>query len=394
MHTIASALGIAALALWCASFVLMLRLRRLERAAGGLDRLYWWHHACGALAYLLALAHPLALSARAFAGGGWPAAAATITPPGAGAAVQAGWLALALLMAMMVATFLLPLAYTRWRAVHALTAPAFAVGVAHAWPFGGRALQLALAAMLVVAVVALAYRYALGRGWLRGHPYRVSRVAHPGQGLLDLDLEPCGAPVRWRPGQFVFVAFHDGPGWQGCGEYHPYTVAGQAADDRMRLLIRSLGDCTRHLQTVRVGVAAMVQGPYGAFLAQREPQRPQLWVAGGIGITPFLAALEREVAGGAAPVDLVHVHRPGDLPARACLPLLPAALPGPVRLLQVETAGDVDEAWAPLAAQVGEFAGRQAFLCGPPPLVDALRRRLVAAGVAPRDIHSERFDFR
>lgn len=393
MQATASALGIAALALWCASFVLMLRLRALERAAGGLDRLYWWHHACGAFAYLAVLAHPLALAAQAFDAGGWRAAAAVATPPGEGAAVRAGWLALALLMAMMIATFQVRLAYARWRVVHAVTAPAFVAAIAHAWSFAGPGLRGALASMLAVALGALAWRYALARGWVRAHPYRVARVGHPGQGLLDLDLEPIGAPIGWQPGQFVFVAFREGPGWRGCGEYHPYTIAGRGAGQRMRLLIRSLGDCTAHLQTVRVGVAASVQGPYGAFLAQRDARRPQLWVAGGIGITPFLAALGNET-GPAAPIDLVHVHRPGDVPAPACLPDLPSALPQQARLLAIETAGDVGDVWAAITARLGALAGRQVFLCGPPALVDALRPRLAAAGVAPGDIHSERFDFR
>jgi predicted ferric reductase len=388
------ALGIAALALWCASFVLMLRLPSFERAAGGLDRLYWLHHVCGTLAYLVMLAHPLALAAQAFAAGDWPAAAAIATPPGQGAAMRAGWVALALLMAMMVATFWLPLGYSRWRAIHVVTAPAFAFGVGHAWSFAGPGTRVALAAMTAIALAALAWRYALGRGWVLAHPYRVARVAHPGPGLLDLDLESAGAPLRWRPGQFVFVAFHDGPGWRGCGEYHPYTIAGPAPRGGMRMLIRSLGDCTDHLQTVRVGVEATVQGPYGAFLERCDPRRAQLWVAGGIGITPFLAALADHAGTLAQPIDLVHVYRPGDLPAPACLPQPPRPLPDGARLHAIESAGDAEVLWSTLARRVGTLAGRQAFLCGPPSLVDALRRRLVAAGVPPRDIHSERFDFR
>ena len=55
------ALGLASLVLWALSLVLMLRLRSLEEALGGLDRLYHLHHLCGGLAYLALLAHPLPL---------------------------------------------------------------------------------------------------------------------------------------------------------------------------------------------------------------------------------------------------------------------------------------------------------------------------------------------
>lgn len=445
MHAAASLTGIFSLVLWTASFVLMLRLPLLERAAGGLDRLYWWHHVCGVLAYVVLLAHPLALGAGAWAaagaaggaaagaadvagaaagviggaqGAGWLAAAAVLTPPGASGALRAGWLALALLMAMMLATFWLPLAYSRWRALHLASVPAFALGVVHAWAFAAPGLRLLLGALALVSALALGWRYALGRGWVRAHPHRVAKVAHPGPGLLDLELEPVGAPLTWRPGQFVFVAFFKGSDWRGCGEYHPYTIAGDTHPDGrgLRLLIRALGDCTAHLQTVRPGVRAMVQGPYGGFLARRDPARPQLWIAGGIGLTPFLAALGGSggaVGGGQGPgpaltpsagpagsaaarprVDLVHVHRPGDALALECAGEGAEPAPAGVRLHSIEAGDDPDAVWRELLDRVGDPAGRQVFLCGPPPLVDALSARLRGAGVAPQDIHSERFDFR
>jgi predicted ferric reductase len=416
MHAAAALTGIFSLVLWTASFVLMLRLPLLERAAGGLDRLYWWHHVCGVLAYVVLLAHPLALGAAigAAQGSGWIAAAAVLTPPGASGALRAGWLALALLMAMMLATFWLPLAYSRWRALHLASVPAFALGVVHAWAFAGPGLRALLGALALVSALALGWRYALGRGWVRAHPHRVAKVAHPGPGLLDLELEPVGAPLRWRAGQFVFVAFFKGSDWRGCGEYHPYTIAGDAHPDGrgLRLLIRALGDCTGHLQSVRPGVRALVQGPYGGFLAQRDPARPQLWIAGGIGLTPFLAALRASgraegpgsaftpPAGPAGPgatvprIDLVHVHRPDDALALECAGEGAEPAPAGVRLHSIKAGDDPDAVWRELLDRVGDPAGRQVFLCGPPPLVDALSARLRDAGVAPQDIHSERFDFR
>lgn len=390
MHAAATVLGIAALALWTASFVLMLRLPPLERLAGGLDRLYWWHHACGVWAYVSLLAHPVLLAA-----GSGAAATALLTPPGQGLPLQAGWLALALMMAMMLATFWLPLAYARWRAVHLASVPAFALAAWHAWAFAGPAMRASILAMASIAAVALGWRYAMGRAWVRAHPHRVARVGHPGPGLLDLDLEPLGPPLRWTPGQFVFVAFFRGDDWRGCGEFHPYTIAGEApsATGGLRLLIRSLGDCTAHLQTVTPGVRAMVQGPYGAFLSQHDPSRAQLWIAGGIGLTPFLAALQSQPQPAGPVVDLVHLHRPADAFPDACLPR-PAGLPAGVRITSLESAGDARQACAALLRAVGPPAGREVFLCGPPPLVDALRACLVEAGVSPQDIHSERFDFR
>lgn len=392
---LSSSLGLAALVLWTASFVLMLRLKSLERAAGGLDRLYWAHHVCGALAYAVLLMHPLA-AALARVGHGWAAPAALLTPVGAPAPMIAGWLALGLLMMMMVATFWLPLGYVRWRAVHAVSAPTFGFAAWHAWALGGTAMRVTVAVLSVVSLAALAWRVALGRAWVRAHPHRVVRVAHPGPGLLELAIEPIGAAIPWQPGQFVCIAFFEGRDWHGCGEYHPYTIAGPAANAGLRVLVRSLGDCTAHLQTVHVGVRAMVQGPYGAFLSQRDPRRAQLWIAGGIGITPFLAALAAPTDTPAGtPIDLVHVRRGRDVGVHALLPQSGPRLPASVRIhdLPSDTA-DAAQLWADIVERTGSPTGRQVFMCGPPPLVDALRARLLAAGVAAQDIHDERFDFR
>lgn len=386
---LSSTAALAALALWSASFVLMLRLAPLERAVGGLDRLYWWHHLTGTLAYVVLLVHPLA---AAMAAPDRTGAAAVLTPTTTHPSMAAGWLALLLLMAMMLATFWLPLAYSRWRMVHAASAPAFALGAWHAWALGGPGTRTAVAVLSVVSTVALAWRLALGRAWVRAMPFRVSRIGHPGPGMLDLVLEPMGAAFDWRPGQFVFVAFFEGRDWRGCGEYHPYTIAGSAPHGGLRMLVRALGDCTAHLQQVTLGTRATVQGPYGAFLARSDPHRPQLWIAGGIGITPFLARLPSAADGGAS-VDVVHVRRPSDVAAEALL--LPQPWPARVRLHDLPSDDDDIEAlWRRLLAQVGPPAGQQVFLCGPRALVAALRGHLVAAGVAPHDIHDERFDFR
>jgi predicted ferric reductase len=144
------------------------------------------------------------------------------------------------------------------------------------------------------------------------------------------------------PGRFVLAAFFAGPQYQGCGQYHPYTISAFAPNGNMALGIKALGDCTRQLQSIRPGAEARLQGPFGSFFS--EVTGPSLWVAGGIGITPFIAALRNGPL--AHPVHLICLFREG--------------------------------ADAPCAQELGELAS---------PL---LQQRGAAA---PR-IHFERFDFR
>jgi predicted ferric reductase len=305
-------LGLSALWLWAASLLMMLRPRALELACGGLNRLYYLHHACGTLAYLALLAHPLALAA----GAGWqgPAAQAMLFDWAPGLVM--GWVALLALMLMLGATFWLPLGYAHWRRIHMLAAPAFVLAGVHAlWlapgvaPVAFRVLSLL---PLLGGCAALVLRYLIVAGRVDTHAYRVAEVSRAAPDVAEIALEPLAAPLHWRAGQFVFVAFFDGRRFHGCGEYHPYTVAGaEYPDGRLKLLVRALGDCTRNIQRIEPGVPARVQGPFGGFLASYDAARAQLWIAGGIGITPFIAAAETLPAA-AEPVRLIHFARAAD----------------------------------------------------------------------------------
>ncbi len=387
-------LGLLGLALWVGCFLLMLRYPLLERALGGLDRMYLLHHIVGGLAYLALLLHVLSAALPALLLADWQAAAATFNPFGQGWPQQAGWISLGLLMVMMLATFWLPLAYRHWRWLHLVVIPAFVLGLAHAWPLAGTASRATLLVLAVMSLVALGYLRALRKARVRARSFRVSAVRPLGAGLVDVELTPLQAGITWTPGQFVFAAFFEGPGWRGCGEQHPYTIAG-GTQGVLRLLVRDLGRCTHHLQSVVQNVLVKVEGPYGGFLARRDSNRPQLWLAGGIGITPFLAALEREGPIDGPVVDLVHIHRAGDAAIQDCLPRPGPLLSGTKRMHAIESDGVAPNAlWERIVGLVHDLRLRQVFLCGPVGLTGALRQRLIKAGVSPDDIFSERFDFR
>lgn len=380
--------GVLGLWLWVAAFILILRPKVLEQAVGGLDRLYFLHHATGIAAYALLLAHPLALAVHGMG---------REMLPGASPSLTLGWLALLLLMAMLAATFWLPLNYRIWRMVHGLSAPAFVLGALHglglAWP--AQPLLAALTGLgLVAALTALALRYLMGTGHIASGHYQVSAVGHPGPDVVEITLHPLGAPQHWQPGQFVFAAFFDGRHYQGCGEFHPYTIASVPTEEgQITLMIKNLGRCTRRLQTIEPGVPARIQGPYGSFLADYDKTRAQLWIAGGIGITPFLAAAAN-LSPAAEVVDLVHLHRPGQTAIGADgLGVAATRHPG-LRYHHWADESSLDALWAQLTGRIPRLAGRQVFLCGPPPLVDGLTRRLMAAGIPREDLHSEKFDLR
>lgn len=115
-------------------------------------------------------------------------------------------------------------------------------------------------------------------------------------------------------------------------------------------------------------------------------------MAGGSGITPVLSLAKSALAAGRARVTLVYANRdPGSVIFRDELWGLAEAHPG--RLTVVHWLESLQG--LPTAVQLGPlvapYAGREAYLCGPGPLMDAAETALRSAGARPRAIHRERY---
>jgi predicted ferric reductase len=221
-------------------------------------------------------------------------------------------------------------------------------------------------------------------------PYEVSAVSRPAPQIAEVTLRPLATAIAVTPGQFVMAAFFEGPHFRGCGEYHPYTVSAAAPDGALAISIKALGDCTRNIQSLEKGVATRVQGPYGTFLTNRS-QAPEVWVAGGIGITPFLALLRAERV--KRPTEFYYAFRESrDAPYLDELNGL--ATGQPVLNFHPLAMQDDPTPLLTLLAAVPDLPDREIYMCGPPPLIDAVAGWLRQHGTPPKHIHFERFDFR
>lgn len=297
--------GFSASGLFAVSMLLMLRLKWLDRVFCGLGHVYQAHHTLGVAGFLLLLAHPLALALAALEVR--PEHALQLLWPDVSSGVMvSGWLALFLFVVFFAVT-VTPRIYVRlWRRLHRGSGLAYAVMIWHlvaAWS-GSNAAALGLA-LVVAGVFGFAYRYfAQDLPW-RGLHYRVVDVRHRAPNVVDITLEPLSKPVHFAAGQFVYMALRDAPAYCACGELHPYTMTNAPGGARLQLSIKALGDCTRHIQQVTPGVEAIVQGPFGGIFPREASVRPQVWIAGGIGVTPFLSRAST-VAADDPQVDIVY----------------------------------------------------------------------------------------
>ena len=379
-------LGWIGVGLLLASLLLMLREPALAEAIGGLERMYRWHHGVGLVAYIVLLLHPLALATEAWKEGphvAWQ----TLSPASQGWAVWLGWASLLCLMAGMAASVMPALPYRRWRLLHGLLGIGVLLGLAHLVLLGFDAITFTA---VVLALLLLAWRTLRVDLGLAARPYVVASVRYVAATTVEVGLRPLANALVAAPGQFIMVAFSDGPHFRGCREYHPFTVSAIAPGGDLDIGIKALGDCTRVMQSVENGVAARVQGPFGTFLMQR-PAAPEVWIAGGIGITPFVAALRS--AAPALPTTLIYLYRSDeDAPYLAELRELTAQTRS-LTLIAHATGDALPDMNAVLAESL-DLPDRQCYLCGPPGLIAAAEHALHARGTDATRIHYEKFDFR
>lgn len=386
--------GILGLSTLLMAAILCCRVPGFDRPFGGLTKMWKLHHQLGAAAFLLLLAHPLLL-AFAAAEVSLAAAVATLTPTSAG--LWLGWVALVLMMIFLAPSFAFfgPPDYQRWKWLHRLSGPAIILALVHTallvrtlptpWD------SVIWAVYVLAAVGALGYRFVFSR--VRGRqPYQVMQVERPANNVVELGLQAENARLDYEAGQFVYLTPLDKALENGYGEEHPYTLSSAPDEPLLRIAIKDLGDASRAIQSIAVGSQVRVEGPYGGFFP-RGQLGPSLWIAGGIGITPFLGKV-RELARREDAGDVHLVYCVQDESRALFLEELSGyaqALPGfHLSMHYFYREGPLDEAF--LKRVCGDMAEREAFVCGPTPLLTCARRVLLDAGVSASRITTEEFE--
>jgi len=289
----------------------------------------------------------------------------------------------------------LEIPYQLWRLSHRLTGVLFAIVAFHQLftdkPIAaGTPLSLYLNAFCIAGLCAYAHTELLSQR-LSQREYEVSQIVPRGR-VTDLLLIPRSKPLRWKPGQFAFVSSPD----VGMVEPHPFTIASAPRDTgEIRFAIKSLGDWTRRLPgTLRRGMRVVLKGPYGRFNF-RKGRKHQLWLAGGIGITPFLAWAESLRSTEPWTIHLVYcVTSPDEIIG---LDVLESAKARNARFsfdVVISTREGRLTARRLIDGAAFPIKDADMYYCGPVGLRTAVERDLEAMGQSPRSVHSELFEFR
>ena len=385
--------GLYAALVMAFQLVLVARLPWLDRRIG-MDRLTSWHRWTGFALLWTLLAHAVFISFGYADGAGVGPVTELVdlaeTTQGVLRAIVA--LGIIIMIGAVSARYARRrLAYETWHFLHLYTYVAVVLAFTH---------QVAVGTTFTSSSAAKTYWYAmwgvalgavvLGRLvlplWRNGrHQFRVSAVVPESDNVVsvhitgrDLDRLPAQA------GQFFLWRFLTRDRWW---QANPFSLSAAPDGRTLRLTAKAAGEGSAALRHMKVGTRVFAEGPYGAFTTLHRTKPESLLIAGGVGVTPIRALLE-DLEGHAVVIYRVATDRDAVLYDE----LRELALAKGAELHLV-TGPPVPDKLAPreLARLVPDVADRDVFLCGPPPMMNAVLRSLGDLGVAKQQIHFERF---
>ena len=209
-------------------------------------------------------------------------------------------------------------------------------------------------------------------------------------GILDIRLATTGKPFNHTAGQYAFLTFAHSK------EPHPFTISSSGDHPgTMRFSIKQLGDFTQELKSkISIGQHVQVEGPYGEFKFEDNLER-QIWIAGGIGITPFMAQLDFLLNNGGAkkPVDLWYCTK-GELKSQ--FPMALTVLCDKVGVNLYHLNSDKGEFFSTdiLKDKFKKLDKCSIWFCGPPILNSIINKGLKSMDYNMTNFHYDSFSMR
>lgn len=382
-------LSSSALILFSCGLLLSNKPRVLEPYFGGLDKMYITHKTIAILAVILITCHEMLIPKTGIAGPG----------------VWLGMLAFGGILAIVFITIgpRVPLlsqithfTYDGWRNIHRYVGLFFILGFTHMLMvepllLHSPVLTVYIISISVIGILAYLYKEFLW-GRLRPHrAHRVEAVRRLNGTIMEVVLKPEGQKLAYQAGQFTFIHFE---GDKTLTEPHPFTISSAPKQDNLHLSIKASGDWTGYLhENLKPGSLARIDGPYGLFNYKTGGGK-QVWVAGGIGLTPFLSWMRDFDGQSPQQIDFFYTVA---VPAEAIfLDEIDRAAAGNKNFHAHVNYTSQDGRLSPkkIVETSGALAGKDIYMCGPIAMVMAFREAFLQQGVKAANIHYEEFNFR
>lgn len=384
-------LGLMGMTLFSINLILAGRFNFLDKYFKGLDKVYAHHSRIGTIAFSMILFHPLFLVIKYLSFS--LKQAALFFVPFINIPITWGILALLLMIVLIIFTFYIKIKYHVWKFSHKFMTVAFFFALIHTMMISSDVSRNNLLRyyVLILAITGLAVslRQAfLNKFLVKKLKYKVKNINQLNQDIIEIEMEAETHKLNFNPGQFAFFSFI---GEKISSESHPFSISSSPFDRNLKITVKNLGDYTSLLNNLKQGDSVLIEGPYGDFSYKKTGNNNQIWIAGGIGITPFLSmgrALESDYN-----VDLYYSVKQNTeaVYTKEFEDLSQKNSKFKFNLWNANEKGYINSG---LISNLSKgLDSKDIFLCGPPMFMKSLKNQFLSLGVDAKKIHYENFSF-
>lgn len=386
--------GLVGAVLLSLNFLLSTRLKLLEKYFKGLNDVYVKHELFGKIAFALLLFHPLLLLSKYTSGS--LVEAIKFLLPNNDWNTNYGILSLGVMLILIVLTLYLRPRYDIWKITHKFFGLALILAGLHIYLIPSDVstyLPLRVYILVLIALGILSYTYKTLLGWVLvpKMTFEVMGVKPITDLVTEVSLKS-KTPFDYRAGQFCFVSFNDD---QVGTESHPFSFVSAPHEKEVRIAVKKLGDYTKMIPKLKKGSIAKIEGPFGIFNYENARYQKQIWIAGGIGITPFVSMAEdllnRKMD---FDIDLFYsVRKMEDAAFLNKLKDISEKIRNNLRIhLHCYEASGLLTAEA-VAKMTDGLDSKDIFVCGPPSMMKMLKEQFANMKINESLIHTEEFSF-
>lgn len=384
-------LGLVGMVLFSINLILASRFKLLDKYFHGLDKVYLNHSKIGTIAFSMILFHPIFLVIKYITFS--LKQAALFFVPFVNLPITWGIISIVIMIALISFTFYIKLKYNVWKMSHKFMILAFIFALFHTLSISSDVSRNNFLRyyILVLALTGLflSIRQALLNKFLvRKLNYKVNELIQINKDVIEIKMKPESKTMKFKPGQFAFFSFMSS---NVSPESHPFSISSSDKEEDLKITVKSLGDYTSMLNNLKVGDDVLVDGPYGEFSFNKIKNKNQIWIAGGIGITPFFSmakSLSDEFN-----INLFYSVKEEN----------EAVYSSEFKEISNNNTNFKFNLWN--AKEKGYITSEQIlnlsngleskdiFLCGPPMFMESLKNQFLSLGVDIRKIHYENFSF-
>ncbi|HLC78665.1 MAG TPA: ferric reductase-like transmembrane domain-containing protein [Candidatus Nanoarchaeia archaeon] len=384
--------GLIGFTMFALNFVLSTRVKLMEDVFGGLDKVYIAHGILGGTALIFILAHPIFLLINYFPND--LALAAKYLIPGMTWSVNFGMIALFGLVVLVLVTLFSKMKYHRWKFTHGFMGLFFAFAVLHIFLVRGKisgdnifdGYYVYATLVSLIGLGAFVYSLFLKNRLIKNAVYSISDIKQTSD-LFIIEMKPEHKPISYKSGQFIFLRFYN---QELSKEAHPFSIASKSNSNELKIVVKKLGDFTRKLEHLKVGDEVSVEGPYGRFHFRNYKDHNQIWIAAGIGITPFLGMAQD--LDGKTRVDLYYVSSDNFVGLKMLKEIENKISIFRVISWQSDKNGRINA--NDIKKISGGLDGKEILICGSPGFKESIVSQLIELGIRKNRIHEEAFDFK